>query len=142
MGKKKFVQKLELISWISFWVSWIFKELWLAWCSDTNEPPYNLHTYLQFVPFDLSINANESGTITQKPQKPQTRHLRSIWGLKTRKCAKSVLIPYLLYISDDSIMYDNSKQRVSIFTKSSIHKRICRLLWILYNILSNSSYKI
>ena len=43
---KKICQKLELVSWISFWVSWIFKELWLAWCSDTNAPPYNLHTYL------------------------------------------------------------------------------------------------
>ena len=52
---------LELGSWISFWFSWIFEELWLVWCSDA--PPYNLHTYLQFVPFDLLINKNESGTI-------------------------------------------------------------------------------
>ena len=31
--------------------------------SDTNAPPYSLHTYLQFVPFDILINADESGTI-------------------------------------------------------------------------------
>ena len=30
-------------------------------------------------------------------RKPQTKCLRPIWGLKTRKCAKSDLIPYLLY---------------------------------------------
>ena len=44
---------LELGSWISFWFSWIFKELWLVWCFDTNAPIHNLHTYLQFIPFDL-----------------------------------------------------------------------------------------
>ena len=41
-----------------FLVIFFFKELWLVWYSDTNAPTYNLHTYLQFVPFDLLININ------------------------------------------------------------------------------------
>ena len=60
---KRWVKFVGLGSWISFWFSWIFKELWLVWCSDTNAPPYNLHTYLQFVPFDLLINAHKTRTI-------------------------------------------------------------------------------
>ena len=35
----------------------------MVWYSDTNAPTYNLHIYLQFVPFDLLINKNNSGTI-------------------------------------------------------------------------------
>ena len=37
-------------------------------------------------------------TIQASIWKPQTKRLRLIWSLKTRKCAKSNLIPYLLYI--------------------------------------------
>ena len=54
---------IGLGSWNSFWFSWVYKELWLVWCSDTNAPPHNLHTYLQLVPFDLLINAHKSCTI-------------------------------------------------------------------------------
>ena len=53
--------KLELASWISFWFSGFFKSS--DWFDALTPPPYNLHTYLQFVPFDLLSNKNESGTI-------------------------------------------------------------------------------
>ena len=56
--KHIFYLGIGLGSWTSFLFSWIFKELWLVWCSDTNEPhaqPYNFQTYLQFVPFEVIV---------------------------------------------------------------------------------------
>ena len=41
----------------------VFGSLGFLKSSDTNAPSYNLHTYLQFVPFDLLINAYKLGKI-------------------------------------------------------------------------------
>ena len=107
--------------------------------------------FAQKVSFDI-------GTIQASIWKPQTRCLRPIWGLKTRKCAKSDLIPYLLYIHPTGIelikcfLNDSSAvKKYSIYIISSIciidplfyrkknnayfvQKQICviRLTWLIF----------
>ena len=68
--------------------------------------------FTQKVSFDI-------GTIQASIWKPQTRNLRPIWGLKTRKCVKSDLIPYLLYFH---------------FFNQKIHMLFCNIL-VEYNFL-------